>query len=168
VKQKPLVFKIKLKFKIGLLISAVLASCTLGCTVGPRYQRPTPPVPSAWKGEGPWQTAAPKDAMPKGTWWGIFHDAELDQLEQSLLQANQSLEAARDRLSEARSQARVVSSAFFPSVNADPSGEHQLLAGNRPLSGSTAVLTPFNQSVYTIPFNISYELDLFGLVRRNL
>ena len=152
----------------GLLAVTFLLAGTVGCTVGPRYNRPTAPVPSAWKGQGPWETAAPKDAIPKGAWWQVFHDAELDRLEQDLLQANQSLEAARDRLSEARSQARIASSAFFPAVSVDPSGEHQLLSGNRPLSGSTLVLAPFNQSVYTVPFDVSYEVDLFGRVRRAL
>lgn len=147
---------------------ALLIVGSIGCTVGPRYNRPTASVPNAWKGQGPWEPAAPKDAIPKGTWWHVFHDSELDRLEQDLLQADQSLEAARDRLAEARSQARIASSAFFPVVNVDPSAQHQLLAGNRPLSGSTLTLTPFNQSVYTVPFNVSYELDLFGRVHRTL
>jgi multidrug efflux system outer membrane protein len=158
--------------RVGLPAAALLAVCalvsTLGCTVGPGYKRATAPVPAAWKGEGPWQTAAPKDAIPKGTWWQIFHDAELDRLEQDLLQANQSLVAAQDRLLEARSQARIASSAYFPGVTVDPSGQHQLLSGNRPLAGSTVPLTPFNQSVFTVPFSVSYELDLFGRVRRTL
>jgi NodT family efflux transporter outer membrane factor (OMF) lipoprotein len=136
--------------------------------VGPRYKRPTAEVPNTWKGEGPWQAAAPKDAIPKGAWWGIFQDATLDQLEQQLLQANQSLAAAQDRLSEARSQARIASAAYFPQVNADPSGQRQLLSGNRPLSGSTVPLVPFTQNVFSIPFSVSYELDLFGRVRRTL
>ena len=48
-----------------LLATALLT----GCTVGPGYKRPTAQVPDTWKGEGPWQTAAPKDAIPKGAWW---------------------------------------------------------------------------------------------------
>ncbi|MGD0415676.1 MAG: efflux transporter outer membrane subunit [Terriglobales bacterium] len=150
----------------ALLAVALLAG--LACTVGPGYKRPTAQVPDAWKGEGPWQTAAPKDAIPKGAWWQIFHDADLDRLEQDLLQANQSLDAARDRLSQARSQARIASSAYFPVVNTDPSGQRQRLSGNRPLSGSTVPLTPVTQYDITVPFSVSYELDLFGRVRRNL
>jgi NodT family efflux transporter outer membrane factor (OMF) lipoprotein len=150
------------------LLAAALLGCTVGCTVGPRYKRPTAQVPDTWKGEGPWQTAAPKDAIPKGAWWNIFNDAQLDQLEQQLLQANQSLEAARDRLSEARSQARIASSAYFPTLSTDPSGQRQRLGANRPLSGSTIPLTDVTQNVFTVPFSISYELDLFGSVRRGL
>jgi len=136
--------------------------------VGPGYKRPSAQVPHAWKGEGPWQTAAPKDAIPKGAWWQIFRDAALDRLEQDLLQANQSLDAARDRLLEARSQARIASSAYFPAVGADPGGQRQRLSGNRPLSGSTVPLTPVTQNAFTVPFSVNYELDLFGRVRRNL
>jgi multidrug efflux system outer membrane protein len=144
----------------------VLAATLLGCTVGPRYKRPTAQVPYTWKGEGPWQAATPKDAIPKGAWWQIYHDAELDRLEQELLQANQSLEAARNRLSEARSQARIASAAYFPTVSADPSGQRQLVSSNR--SFSAGELPPFTQNNFTVPFSVSYELDLFGRVRRNL
>lgn len=150
------------------VISAALLAATLGCTVGPGYKRPTAEVPSTWKGEGPWQTATPKDSIPKGTWWQIFHDAPLDQLEQQLLDANQSLSAARDRLSEARAQARIASAAFFPTVNADPSVQRQRLSGDRPLSGGTVASFPVSQNVVSIPFSVSYELDLFGRVRKTL
>src|SRR5208282_2638509 len=146
-----------------VLLAAALLT---GCTVGPRYKRPTAQVPGAWKGEGPWQAAAPKDAIPKGTWWQIFHDAELDRLEHELLLANQSLAAARDRLSEARSQARIASAAYFPAATADPSGQRQELSSNRPFSGGE--LPPFTQNNFTVPFSVSYELDLFGSVRSNL
>jgi outer membrane protein, multidrug efflux system len=152
-----------------VLLTAALLASTVGCTVGPAYKRPTAQVPDTWKGEGPWQTAAPKDAVPKGTWWGIFHDTELDQLEQQLLQANQSLEAARDRLSQARAQARIASSAYFPTVTADPSGLRERFSGNRPLEGANpALVVPDTENNFTVPFSVSYELDLFGRVRRGL
>jgi len=153
----------------GGFCSALLATALLaGCTVGPGYKRPTAQVPDAWKGQGPWQTAAPKDAIPKGAWWQIFHDAELDRLEQELLQANQSLAAAEDRLSQARAQARVASSAYFPTLSTDPSGQRERFSGNRPLEGAKPPLKPDTESVFTVPFSVSYELDLFGRVRRNL
>ena len=156
----------RLSLKGALLAVSLLVVSTVGCTVGPRYKRPTAQVPDTWKGEGPWQTAAPKDAIPKGAWWQVFHDADLDQLEQQLLQANQSLTASRDRLLEARSQARIVSAAFFPTVSTDPSGERQRVSQNRAFVGGE--LPPFTQSNFTVPFSVSYEVDLFGRVRRNL
>lgn len=154
-----------MQIKLTRLLVPFLLAVLTGCAVGPRYHRPTTQVPDAWKGQGPWQAAAPKDSIPKGTWWQILHDAELDHLEQDLLQANQSLSAAESRLSQARSLARIASSAYFPQLNADPSAQRQRYSGNRPLSISP---TPVTQSTFTVPFTASYELDLFGRVRRNL
>ncbi|MFZ0688108.1 MAG: efflux transporter outer membrane subunit [Terriglobales bacterium] len=150
------------------VLLAVPLLAGLGCTVGPGYRRPTAALPNTWKGEGPWQTAVPEDSIPKGAWWQVFHDTALDQLEQELIQANQSLTAARERLSQARSQARIASSAYFPSVSADPSGQRIRLSGNRPLEGSTLPLRPDTENVFSVPFSASYELDLFGSVRRKL
>jgi len=148
------------------------------CTVGPRYSRPVAPAPApdAWKTQPPWQQAAPKDAIPKGAWWQVFHDPELDGYEQQLLQANQSLVAARDRLSQARSLARVATADYFPQLSADPNAVRERGSGNRPLNGAVPTVingvvqpvTPYTQSVYTIPFSLSYEADLFGQVRRNV
>jgi len=172
VKRLPPAIKSKSRsdLKYALLAAALLAGCglvcSLGCTVGPGYKRPSAQVPDTWKGEGPWQTAAPKDAIPKGAWWQLFHDAELDRLEQELLQANQSLDAARDRLSQARSQARIASSAYFPTLSVNPNGQRQEVSSNRSFSGGE--LPPFTQSDFVVPFSVSYELDLFGRVRRNL
>jgi outer membrane protein, multidrug efflux system len=155
-----------------LLAFALLVLAT-GCTVGPRYSRPAPPAPApdAWKTQPPWQQAAPKDAVPKGAWWEIFHDPTLSSYEQQLLQANQSLAAARERLNQARSLARVATASYFPQVSADPSALRERGSGNRPLNGfsSTAgAVRPYTQNVYTIPFSLSYEADLFGRVRRNV
>lgn len=143
---------------------------TGGCTVGPRYSRPAAPAPApdAWKTQPPWQQAAPKDTIPKGAWWQVFHDAELDGYEQQLLQANQSLAAARDRLIQARSLARVATADYFPQVSADPNVVRERGSGNRPLNGLAQPVKPYTQSVYAIPFSLSYEADLFGRVRRNV
>jgi multidrug efflux system outer membrane protein len=161
-------------------ISAALASLAFaaGCTVGPRYSRPAAPAPApdAWKTQAPWEQAAPKDSIPKGAWWQVFHDPTLDAYEQQLLQANQSLVAARDRLDQARSLARVATADMFPQLSADPSAVRERGSGNRPLSGAaptalsgtTQAVPPYTQSVYTIPFSLSYEVDLFGRVRNNV
>lgn len=149
-----------------------------GCTVGPRYSRPAAPAlaPDAWKTQPPWEQAAPKDSIPKGAWWQIFKDPELDVYEQQLLQANQSLVAARDRLNEARSLARVSTADMFPQLSADPGALRERGSGNRPLNGaeptivngSVASVRPFTQNIFTIPFSLNYEADLFGRVRRNV
>ena len=158
-------------------ISAALASLAFaaGCSVGPRYSRPAAPVPApdAWKTQPPWEQAAPKDAIPKGAWWQVFHDPALDAYEQQLLQANQSLVAATDRLDQARSLARVATADMFPQLSADPGAVRERGSGNRPLNGEVPTVanggfSPYTQSVYTIPFSLSYEVDLFGRVRNNV
>ena len=93
-----------------------------------------------------------------------------------LLQANQSLEAARDRLNQARSLARVATADFFPQLSTDPSAVRERGSGNRPLngaqptviSGGTQQVPPYTQNVFTIPSNINYEPDLFGRVRHQV
>jgi multidrug efflux system outer membrane protein len=169
-------------------IPAVLALLAFagGCTVGPRYSRPAAPAPApdAWKTQPPWEQAAPKDAIPKGAWWQVFHDPALDAYEQQLLQANQSLIAARDHLEQARALARVATAAMFPQLSADPSALRERAGANRPLNGAGPTIvsvpglaqpitvysadTAYTQNVFTVPFSLSYEVDLFGRVRNNV
>ena len=148
--------------------SAALLLSAFGCTVGPKYQRPTAQVPAQWSTQGPWQVAAPIDSIPKGEWWALFKTPELDALEKQAVTANQTLEAARDRLNQARTFARVQSSVLFPQTSVSPSVERQRYSGNRPTLGSP--ISPATDTEYTfaIPFNINYEVDLFGQNRKNL
>ncbi len=149
-----------------LAAAAMVCGLLAGCTVGPNYKRPPAPAPEAYKTPAPWREAAPKDALPKGAWWGVFNDPELNAYEQQLLAANQSLLAAKDRLEEARSLARVTSAAFFPQASVDPNASRNRYSGHRP-----EVLTlgnPLTQSTYEVPFYLNWEPDLFGRVRRNL
>ena len=150
---------------LGLLVFAG------ACAVGPRYQKPVAVAPSTtmplqWNGQ-PWQPASPKDAIPKGTWWQVFHDPALDGYEQQLLASNQSLLVARDRLEQARSIARVATSGLFPQLSTDPGALREHAGTNHPLSGAL-VPTSYTQSVFTVPFNINYEVDLFGRVHKNV
>jgi NodT family efflux transporter outer membrane factor (OMF) lipoprotein len=153
-----------MRWLAGAVIGASLFLA--GCVVGPKYERPVVPAPPSWKAEGPWREATPKDAIPKGAWWEIFHDDDLNRYEQQLVAANQSLAAARDRLDQARSLARVASAPLFPTVSADPSASRVRYSGNRPevIAPTTAV----TEGLYEIPFALNYEVDLFGKVRKNL
>jgi outer membrane protein, multidrug efflux system len=151
-----------------LAAAALYVTFLAGCAVGPNYQRPAAPTPApdAYKTEPPWREAAPKDALPKGVWWEVFNDAELNTYEQQVLTANQSLLAAKDRVEEARSLARVTSAEFFPQASVDPSGTRNRYAGFRP--EVVTVGNPLTQSTYTIPFTANWEPDLFGKIRRSM
>lgn len=139
-----------------------------GCAVGPRYQRASAPSAPTWKSQAPWQTAAPRDTLSKGEWWKIFGDDALNGYEAQLLRANQSLLAARDRLEEARSFARVTTAGLFPQVAVDPNVQRQRVSANRAALGSTAPSTPITQTLTSIPFSVSYEADVFGRVRNTV
>ena len=152
----------RLTLALGLLASGLLA----GCVVGPNYHRPPVQAPTAYKTEGPWRVAAPKDSIPKGAWWEVFNDAQLNDYEQQLLKANQSLAAAQDRLNQARALARVASAGYFPTLSTDPNASRTRYSAHRP-----EVVTlgrPLTQNTFEIPFLLNYEPDLFGKVRRGL
>ena len=150
------------------VLTLMLALALVGCAVGPRYQRAQAPSAPAWKTQAPWQTAAPKDAISKGAWWMLFGNDELNGLEEQLLKSNQSLVAARDRLDEARSFARIATAGYFPQLSTDISAERSRLSGNRAAVSAIAPTIPITQNTFTIPFSLNYEVDLFGRVRRNL
>lgn len=148
--------------------SILLLVFLVGCTVGPNYHRPTVPAAPAWKEQPPWRTATPQDSIPKGQWWTIFGDPELDGYETQALNANQTIESAGYQLDQARASARITQSGLFPQGTVGFSAQRSRLSGNRPSNGSTIVLAPVTQNTFSLPFNLSWELDVFGGVRRNV
>ena len=122
-------------------------------------------TPTRRRRRGAWPR--PKIRLPKGAWWEVFNDAELNDYEQQLLTANQSLLAAKDRLDEARSLARVASARILPASQR----RSQRLAQHAIREIARKCVTigrPLTQSTYEIPFFINYEPDLFGKFRRSL
>jgi NodT family efflux transporter outer membrane factor (OMF) lipoprotein len=145
-----------------------LAVLFAGCAVGPNYQRASAPVPAHWDAVEPWRESAPKDAFAKGEWWRIFHEDTLDALEKDALRSNQSLKIAAAHLEQARASAAIQVSAQFPQFATTPAAERQRLSGNRATSSNFPATGPVNQSSYSLPFTVSYEVDLFGRRRRTI
>ena len=147
-----------------------LAACVLvgGCTVGPNYNRPTAPVPAKWDVSEPWREGAPKDGIPKGQWWTVFHDDELNALEKQALDANETIKLAVAHLAQARASAAVQIATLFPSLSVNPQALRERLSGNRPPSSAQPVTAPVTQNSFTLPFNVGYEVDLFGQRRRTI
>jgi multidrug efflux system outer membrane protein len=135
---------------------------------GPKYKKPEVMVPQTWQSPVPWQTATPADSLPKNAWWKLFGDGELDQYEDRAVANNQTLKAATARLAQAQAFARVTSSGLFPELDAGISGQRQRLSANRPTNGANIVPTAVTQNIFSIPFTLNYEVDLFGRVRRSL
>src|SRR6202162_167734 len=149
-----------------------LVACLAGCTVGPNYHRPTAPVPATWDVQEPWRESAPKDLIPKGEWWTVFHDDELSGLEKQAIDANQTIKISIARLEQARATAAVQISTLFPTLGltpgtTTPTAERQGLSGNRPSSGFPVKGT-VQQNTFSLPFVAGYEVDLFGRRRRSI
>lgn len=139
-----------------------------GCTVGPNYHRPPAPVPAKWDVTEPWREAAPKDGIPKGEWWSVFRDDQLSRLEQAALKANPTIQISAARLQQARALAAIQVSTLFPLVNTTPSAERQRLSGTRAALPGAPPVVAATQSSVTLPFQVSYEVDLFGRRRRSI
>jgi NodT family efflux transporter outer membrane factor (OMF) lipoprotein len=138
----------------------------LGCVVGPKYSRPSTQVPQAYK-ELPqgWKTAAPADQLQRGKWWEIFHDPQLNALEERVNVSNQSLKAAYDQFLQARALVRYYRADYYPTVTAGASGTYTRPSQNRPIS---TIATTKNTTDLLLPVTISWEPDVFGRIRRTV
>ncbi len=151
-----------------LFAPAIVLVFSSGCTVGPKYQRASVPTPANWETPQPWRPSDPKDTVPKGEWWKVFHEDQLEALEAKALDANQTLKSAVARYAQARALTSQAISALYPQMNVAPLAQRQRLSGNRPTSGVPITLRPVTQNSFTLPFTVSYEVDLFGGRRRNI
>jgi len=152
-----------------IVVAAITAAaCGNGCTVGPKYQRAAAPVPAKWDVAEPWRESAPKDAAPKGEWWSVLHDDNLNALERDALTANETIKLAAAHLEQARAAAAIQIAYLYPSLATAPSAQRQRISGNRPANSNFPVSRPVSQDNFYLPFIVSYEVDLFGRRRRSI
>jgi outer membrane protein, multidrug efflux system len=142
--------------------AALLLALGSGCKLGPDYERPPVEVPTDWR----WKTAEPRDQIPRGEWWRVFNDPELDALESQAAALNQDLKAAAARVDQARATARLRRADFLPSLEAAPQWQRYRTSGNRP-SPVDFPVPSFLQEQWDVPFDLTYEVDLWGKVRRS-
>jgi len=147
------------------IAAIVLITGLAACTVGPDYRKPdvSELVPAEWR----WKPAKSNDAAPKGEWWRAFGDPVLDELEATALAGSPTLRAAVARVDEARAVARIARAEFFPQVTLDPSAKRERTSGNLPTPIPFRVPAA-NLSTFSLPLDLSYEIDLWGRVRRSL
>ena len=136
-----------------------------GCSVGPKYSKPTMQIPPAYKENANWKPAKPSDQAQKGNWWEIFQDAQLNALEEKVNVSNQSLRAAVDRFQEARDALRQTRSSLYPLVTASVSPTQNRESQHKALFGSSS---PVNYSDLILQGDVSYEADAWGAVRRSV
>lgn len=150
-------------------LAALGATCLAACTVGPDYHVPQTQSPAAWRidpADAWWHAAQPAHAQLDPQWWRVFGNAELDGLEQQALAENQTLRIAVAHYAQARATLASVSSQQAPQVSLDAGAARVRTPANRPdLTYNTPNMTTVRNDLSVGP-TISYELDLFGRIRR--
>ncbi|MGN6105697.1 MAG: efflux transporter outer membrane subunit [Kofleriaceae bacterium] len=140
---------------------ALAAVAAWSCTPGPRYHVPPTLVPSArtyHELPGSWKLARPADAIPRGRWWTMFREPELDALQARLAIHNQSIAQAIHNYQAARAEIRAARAQYFPTLSVGPSASS---------SRSGAISDDFGvrTTIYSLPADVSWAPDLFGRVR---
>ena len=150
--------------------AAVCAAALLSasCAVGPDYHKPPAEIPPAWQPEAPWHEAVPNDAALKGRWWELFQDTELDPLVERALANNQNLRVAAARLEQARDEVTVTRSAYYPQVDVTALADRSKTSANRPLAEYAQPNYSTVQNNFVLGPTVSYEVDLFGRIRREV
>src|ERR1700679_3841175 len=163
---------------VAILSALVAASILAGCAVGPDYHRAdalsSQPLPKTFSDNNPtnatiWKIAEPSADQPRGDWWLLFGDVELNRLETTALTNNQDLAAAAATFEQARDLVAATRSEFYPQLQAGgtPGGDinRSRNSANEPEIGLPAGKA-HTFSTFTAPIYLSWEVDLWGRVRR--
>ncbi len=165
--------------QLRLLLLPLCALAMAGCQVGPSYQRPpvqaTGAAPAAFTDlvvtnhdTVVWKVATPAADQPRGEWWRLFQDVQLNSLEALAATNNQNLAAAAARLDQARDLAAAARAEYYPTLTAGgtPGGEvsRQRTSAAAPVSGHEAGVT-HTYNTFTAPLYLGWEPDLWGRLR---
>jgi multidrug efflux system outer membrane protein len=144
-----------------LVALALVAALAGGCAVGPNYSRPELPTPPAHRFfEGEEQAQSIADTP----WWDVVKDPQLQALLREAIANNLDLRTATARVAEARAQYGIARSFLFPQVGVSAGYDAQQASR---LSEPTQAL-PYKKTYqnYSAGFPVSWEIDLFGRIRR--
>jgi outer membrane protein, multidrug efflux system len=162
--------------RISFLTAFISLLALAGCAVGPNYTRPHVSIPEQW-------TVAPargtlSEQPPTDAWWSSFHDPELDLLIERAVRQNLDIKLALERVEEARAQSGSAQSALFPGVSANASavrvrggfnqGVIRAVPSSNNTSASPDLISPFETNIFQGNVSASWELDVFGGIRRGL
>jgi NodT family efflux transporter outer membrane factor (OMF) lipoprotein len=152
----------------AVLYAVFLASCT----VGPKYSKPSVPTtpsfkeapPVASNASGMWHPTPGETELP-GKWWEIYGDAELNALEEQIDPSNLDLQVAEARFREARAAVHYSRAAQYPALSTAPSIDSLRNSAHRPNFNQS---NPQATGDFLLPFDLSYEVDFWGRVRRTI
>jgi len=151
---------------------ALAAALTFGgCTVGPKYQKPSAQAPQAYKELTPadfsktdgWKVAQPKDDALHGKWWELFNDPELNALEAQVNISNQNIKAAAASYFAARALVKQARAQYYPTVSVGPA-----ITTSRQGALASTVVTSGTSTFFEMPFDATWVPDLWGRVRNTV
>ena len=155
------------------------AACCLllvssACMVGPKYQRPTAPVPPAYKESPPanwkemqgWKQAQPNEGAKRGKWWEVYNDPELNELEEQVSISNQNVLLAEAQFREAKYAVRIARASLFPTVTSSPSIVNSQAAVS--ITPGETAFKPASRTTYDWPVSASYVGDVWGSIRHSI
>lgn len=151
--------------KIVNLMFVSATAALSGCMVGPDYVAPNADFAAQdltaehfFRDDGLWKEAVPADSLPKGDWWAIFNDPELDALLRLCRENNPDLASAFYRVEQARQNARMDASELYPFGSGDASFTRTEISRN-------VNQTPGTFDTWRTGLGLTWDLDLFGRVR---
>ena len=118
----------------------------------------------AYKEDQGWKLAQPRDDIPRGKWWEIFGDPQLNALEEQVSEANQNVKVAEARFRQARALIGFYRAGLFPTVSAGVGATSLRDSTNRAYPPSSKAAT----QDFLLTGDVSYELDLWGRIRRSV
>jgi len=133
----------------ALVAVLALAACA---PVGPNFERPAAIVSPQFKEIAGWKIATPREREPKGEWWTVFHDPELNRLESAVAVSNQTVKADEANYREALALINEARAGLFPTING---------------IGSAVRSSP-EKTTLTAEATGQWMLDIWGLVRREI
>jgi NodT family efflux transporter outer membrane factor (OMF) lipoprotein len=144
--------------------SAAALMLLLGaCSLAPPLKVPDVPTAGAYKELGPWTPARPADRLPRDSWWTLYDNAELDELEKRLIAGNPTLAAAVANYAQAKALSDQSRAGLFPTLALGASAERAHNSVNAPVTNAGRY---FND--YIVGGSASYELDLWGQIRNEV
>ena len=146
-------------------LATIVALLCAGCMVGPDYFKPSVPMTATYKEDQGWKLARPSDTIPRGKWWEIFGDPQLNALEEQVSEANQNVKVAEAHFRQARALIGFARAGLFPTVSAGFSASSLRDSTNRPFVTSA---NGASTGDFLLTGDISYEIDLWGRIRRSV
>lgn len=148
------------------LAIALIVGALAGCSLAPAYHPPATPQTQAYRNMGPWVSAQPSDRQPRGDWWQLYGEPELDALQTQLLAHNADLAAALAHYQQAQAFSAQANSELFPQIGVGATGVRERQSDHAPPLRNLAA--PADYNAYTVGAQASYEVDLWGRVRNTV